>query len=348
MNRANNVGTADIENLVAALELLVVIKGWGMLLKHRAHGAVGDDNAGGERIHEGARTLRERCLSHDIKSRVGNMVKNSATVPPALRGARRLAVIVMIVGVAAAAAVGIFVVLTGDFDDTTAKILLTTAVVALFSATALCHLAVATRPVRFVGYIGLAASAVALLVALILTWVDWQENWDLQGNWGKALGVAGLLALFLAQANLLLLLAGRRHPAVRWSLYVTFVAIAGVYGMLLAPILSDGEFPPADFGETYWRIFGVVAILDALGTVVLPVLGSVLRGRESDTRRLTVAIPLGVYAQLADEARSQGQRVDELVLARLAEPVSRPANTAAKKPPSKPSSTRPSPSPGNP
>lgn len=256
------------------------------------------------------------------------MVKNPTTVPPALRGARRLAVIVMIVGVAAAAAIGIFVVLTGEFDDTTAKVLQTAAFVALFSATALCHLAVATRPVRFVGFTGLGASAVALVFALIITWVDWQENWDLQADWGKGFGVAGLLALFLAQVNLLLLLAGRKNPAVRWCLYVTFAAIAGVYGMLLVPILTDGEYPTADVSDAYWRIFGVIVILDALGTVVLPVLGTVLRGRESDTHRLTVDIPLGIYTGLVNEASSRGLRVDDLVLARLAESTPKPTKAA--------------------
>lgn len=248
------------------------------------------------------------------------MTKNPATVPPALRGARRLAVIVMIIGVAAAAAIGIFVVLTGDFNDTAAKVLQTAAFVALFSATALCHLAVATRPVRFVGFAGLAASAVALILALVITWVDWQSDWQLQADWGKGFGVSGLLALFLAQVNLLLLLAGRKHPAVRWSLYATFVAIAAVYGFLLPPILTDGAYPPEDSGETYWRIFGVVAILDALGTVVLPVLGTVLRGRESDTRRVTLDVPLGVYMRLSEEAQASQQRVEELMISRLDKP----------------------------
>ena len=49
--------------------------------------------------------------------------------------------------------------------------MLTTLVIALASVTALCHLAVVGRPVRIVGFIGLAASGVALVLGLTAIWI---------------------------------------------------------------------------------------------------------------------------------------------------------------------------------
>ena len=46
--------------------------------------------------------------------------------------------------------------------------------------------------------------------------------------------------------------------------------------MLAVPILTGFDFPGPG-ADAYWRIFGVVAILDALGTIALPVIGRVLR-----------------------------------------------------------------------
>jgi Mn2+/Fe2+ NRAMP family transporter len=58
----------------------------------------------------------------------------------------------------------------------------------------------------------------------------------------------------------------------------TLVAIAIVALMIILPIVTDGDIP-GESGDTYWRWFGAVAIVDALGTIVLPVIGRVLRPR---------------------------------------------------------------------
>ena len=52
--------------------------------------------------------------------------------------------------------------------------------------------------------------------------------------------------------------------------------------MLILPIATDGDIP-GDAGEAYWRWFGVTAIIDALGTIVTPILALFLR----DTRPAT-------------------------------------------------------------
>ncbi|GAA3110324.1 hypothetical protein GCM10020254_65490 [Streptomyces goshikiensis] len=50
---AHDVGAGDVEDLVAAFEVLEVLKGGVLRLEHRSHGSVGDDHAGRERLSEG-------------------------------------------------------------------------------------------------------------------------------------------------------------------------------------------------------------------------------------------------------------------------------------------------------
>ena len=194
---------------------------------------------------------------------------------PLVSGARKGAIYGIIISFSGAALVGIIALLGGDFGETQGKILLTTVLFGAFSITALCHLAIADRAMRIVGVSGLLASGAALVTGLVLIW----RSWDAPGfdDWLRAFATAGILAVSFAHANLLLLLAGRRRAAIRWGLAATLVAIAVVAVMIILPILTDGDIPGEDAADVYWRLFGVIAILDVLGTVVVPVLALFLR-----------------------------------------------------------------------
>lgn len=210
----------------------------------------------------------------------------------ALKGARRGTVIAIIVAFAASAIIGIYALLSGDMNETVGRVLGTTAIVGLASVSILCHLAIVGRAIRVVGFVGIAASLVAFVVAMVLIWTSWGENWDAQGQWGKALLLSGLLAGFLAQANLLLLLSTRRNRIIRITLQATFVTMAAVYIAVALLTLTDGHIAEG-WNEGYGRMTGVFAILDALGTVLSPVLGLVLKSKEpprlpGDGARVTV------------------------------------------------------------
>ena len=141
-----------------------------------------------------------------------------------LKGARRATVIVIIVAFAASAVIGIYALLAGNMNETVGKVLGTTAVVGLASVSILCHLAIVGRAIRVIGFVGIAASLVAFVTAMVMIWTNWAENWDAQGQWGKALLLSALLAGFLAQANLLLLLSTRKQPIIRYTLLATLDA----------------------------------------------------------------------------------------------------------------------------
>ena len=248
----------------------------------------------------------------------------------AIGAARKGAIYGIIVSFSLAAVVGIIALLSGDFGETQGRIVLTTLLLGATSITALCHLAIADRAMRIVGFVGLAASTVTLVTGLVLIWRDWgATDFD---EWLKVFATAGIIAVSFAHANLLLLLAGRRRAVIRIGLMVTLVMIAVVAIMIILPIVSEGEIPGVGNEEWYWRLFGVVGILDVLGTVVVPVLAifvkdapaiSVVDGADApadapaSTGHLTLTLPADVAAAIEYRAATDGVDATEAAIAAL-------------------------------
>ena len=120
-----------------------------------------------------------------------------------------------------------------------------------------------------VGITGAACSVVATGLALCLTW---SHNLDGLDVW-RVFGIAVALAASLAQASLLVALAEQRR-SLRPGLCATLLAIAVVAVMVIVPIATESGMTGG-----YWRAFGVIAILDVLGTVVVTALDSYLTSR---------------------------------------------------------------------
>ena len=225
------------------------------------------------------------------------MTETTVVLPSSVvRGSRRAAIIAIVASLAISALLGIIALLSGEFGQVQSKVLLTTLTVAGFGTTALCHLAVVSRRVRVVGFVGIGASVGAAICAFVLIWVEWSTWWEQTEWWLKSLAIFSIVAVSLAQANLLLLLAWRPQPLIRISLAVTLAAVAIVAVMVALPILTDGNIP-GDAGDSYWRVFGVIAILDALGTIALPILGLVLRSSATSHSGAPVATPSQPYSQ---------------------------------------------------
>ncbi|BBG02491.1 MULTISPECIES: hypothetical protein [Pseudonocardia] len=270
-----------------------------------------------------------------------------------VRGLRRAMIVAVVGSLLVASLLGIVALLGGDFGDLQIRIVLTTLVVAAFGTTALCHLAVVTRAVRVVGLAGIAASIGAAVCALLLIWRDWMSDTGPEEGLFKSLTVFTVLAISLAHANLLLLLAERRAPVIRAGLAATLLAIAIVAVMILLPVLTDGAIPGTDDGW-YWRWLGVAGIVDALGTVALPVLALVLRSRPDpapvattpaapgggqDSVRLVLDLPAGLAARLSGHAG--GGALENAVL----DAIDRGLAAAGPPPPAGPPSARSGPDP---
>lgn len=228
-----------------------------------------------------------------------------------IRGFRRVAVVAVVVSLAAAAALGIVALFSGDFGETQGKILGTTLLTGAFGVAALCHLAVVARPVRVVGILGLAVTAIAYAIGLMLVWRSGDADYDLLL---RAFGAAWVLAASFAHANLLLLMGRRRSRLLRIGLTATLVFVAVVAGMLLVPILTDGAIP-GDGRDPYWRWFGAVAILDALGTIVVPIAALFLRdGRDRGAEdSITVTLSGDTALRARRLAAERGEPVDRML-----------------------------------
>ena len=217
-----------------------------------------------------------------------------------MRDIRRGIVRVVLASFALAAAMGIFTLLNpGDFSDTEARVLLTTVVIGVESILALCYLSVAESRWRLVGSAGGLVSLVATVAALVMVWSESGEST------GKTFGVAIVLAVALAQASLLLALADR--PAVRLILWLTLATTVLVAIMCCIAILADG-----DVSGAFWRAFGVLAILNVLGSIVLIALG--LAGRRSPPAvDQDDSIAPATLGMLRSAAAARGVSVDALV-----------------------------------
>jgi signal transduction histidine kinase len=174
---------------------------------------------------------------------------------------RRIAATSTIGSFSVAALMGILALLAGgSFGEGQGRVLLTTLVVGCASICALCYLATAGTRWAAVGAIGAVVLVLPVVTSLLLVWVDWDSFGDGTEGLAKAFGIGVVGAATLAQVCLLLAVTGdRRLEAVlRPTIAVATLVALVACGMILGAGESDGA----------WRLLGILAILDVLGTLV--------------------------------------------------------------------------------
>jgi hypothetical protein len=217
-----------------------------------------------------------------------------------MKDVRRVVVTLVIGSFSVAALLGIIALIGGgELGETEGKVLLTTVIVGVESIAVLCYLAVSGRPTTVVGLVGALVSLLPFGIALALTWGGYDGDapvWDV-------FGVSVTIAATLAHACLLLALDRGR---LRLLLAGTLVAMAVVAAMICNAILN-GE----DLDDLYWRTFGVVAILDVLGTVVFAALG-IFRHRAKADAEPDLMTP-ALESRVIDAARTRGVSPAQLI-----------------------------------
>lgn len=160
-----------------------------------------------------------------------------------------------------AALAAILIFLFGEFQETEGRILITTLAVAGYSLIGLAATTRLARPPAWLAPLGLGLSAVGFVLMLALIWTE--PKGDVLGQ------IAGsVLVLAVAIAHAALLLPRRADPPAAGAvLRATLTASAILAAMLIRVILLD-----TDPGERYARWLGVVAVLDVLGTLLVPIL----------------------------------------------------------------------------
>lgn len=228
---------------------------------------------------------------------------------------RRAALTVAIASFGVAALMGIAALLSGgSFGETEVRVLLTTVVSGCGSLAALCCLVVLGSRFQGVGVTGLLVVLGTTLFTLLLVW----GGADIDSSQVvRAWGVCVTASASLAQTCLLLGGAGRR-ASLGFLIWVTAGLVALLALLVSAMILGwDG-------GEGTWRLVGVVAILDVLGTLVAISLGVFGRDHSATTSAgLTVTVPGTAAERLRTRSRETGRPVADLVgeaLSRYLEP----------------------------
>ena len=217
---------------------------------------------------------------------------------------RSLVVKLVIGSFSVAALMGIIALLAGgSFGETEGRILLTTVIVGVTSIAVLCYLATADKPFQVVGLLGGVTVLVPFAVALWLTWFD--EDGD-SVMW-RIFGIGVTVSASIAQACLLLALAYESRPIVRRLLFGTLALITVIAVLIIIPIV-DGS----DLTDAYWRFFGVVAILDVLGTITVAALQKFLPESKDRVDREPL-LSTALDSRIADAARERGVSRTELV-----------------------------------
>jgi len=174
----------------------------------------------------------------------------------------------MIISLSISALIGIFVFLLGDFGETEFRLLMTTLTIGGYSLTGLCcSVLYEKRKFTPLALSGMIISIIGFLYTVLVIWeaIDFDNDFTWQ-----ALIILIVLAASTAHSCLLLLIKSEKS-LVNGALSATIIFISIVALMLIILVLN--EF--GDVGEFYYRLLGVFAILDVLGTIVTPILNKV-------------------------------------------------------------------------
>jgi FtsH-binding integral membrane protein len=178
-----------------------------------------------------------------------------------------------------AAAVAIWALLSGSFDDTSVRILLTGLAAALCTLGGLAS-STALRlknPDRRIGEVTIGLSQITLLLALALIWIPNATDSD---TLARALGVTSVLMLAGAHASLLLARLRRRdtrtvHRLTRAAIVCATAAALLVSGLF---VMSNGPIAPP-----VWRLLGVLVVLAVLNTLLVPLARKITRDSQHIT-----------------------------------------------------------------
>ncbi len=174
----------------------------------------------------------------------------------------------MIISLSISALIGIFIFLLGDFGETEFRLLMTTLTIGGYSLTGLCcSVLYEKRKFTPLALSGMVVSIIGFLYTVLVIWeaIDFGNYFTL-----KALIILIVLAASTAHSCLLLLIKSEKS-LVNSALSATIIFVSIVALMLIILVLNKFD----GVGEFYFRLLGVFAILDVLGTIVTPILNKV-------------------------------------------------------------------------
>ena len=177
---------------------------------------------------------------------------------------RNIFLVVLITSLVVSALIAVGIFLFGTFGQMETRILLTTVAVGGFSLTGLCSsLLYDRRRLTVFAVVGMLAAVIGFLVTIGAVW----EMVSLGDVLWKAVELAIILSFSLAHSSLLLL--GRsEHALINWLLTATLACVVVIAVMLSYLVVSEFN----NISEFFFRLIGVFAVLDVLGTILVPII----------------------------------------------------------------------------
>jgi hypothetical protein len=179
---------------------------------------------------------------------------------------KKVFLVTLIASLSISALCAIIIFLLGDFGELQLKILVTTLTIGVFSLTGLCCATLLNKQ-RFplLAIFGIIASMWGILSINLLIWKI--VNWDTSDSYWNSVIITIILSFSIAHSCLLLLI-NSKSSIVKTSLVITLLSISIVaIGLIILTLI---EF--ANINNIWYRILGVFAVLDVLGTIVTPIL----------------------------------------------------------------------------
>jgi len=191
-------------------------------------------------------------------------------------GPKRIALWFLIISVAISAALGIIAILSGNFGDFEARVILTTVTI---SAASVCALAAGalweSRSERTFPGITVALAILAAAVIIIGIWGKISTT----GYW-KFSATVGVIALASAQACLISL--ARLAPRFAWTRTLALIAIFFLASLIIFAIYTEVS------SEGFFKTMGATAILVTALTIMMPIFHRLSRGDLPSTPGETV------------------------------------------------------------
>jgi hypothetical protein len=213
---------------------------------------------------------------------------------------RRFAGRALAAGLTIAALTAVVALVTGSFEDTEVRVILTSIGFAIASATAASGAAQRLKRSAALRALGTATALLSGVTFVLLALGLWTDDWGSEGIW-RAFGCTSVLAVAGAHACVVL---GARRPSdsdlIR-SLVVASVALAvlDTVGALL-PISGLAEDVAGDLAQLF------------AATLVLLVLTSVLPPIMRRIQTPSVTAPRTAMQRFAGEVEAVADRIDEL------------------------------------
>jgi hypothetical protein len=201
---------------------------------------------------------------------------------PRNSGAIRYGVLTLVAGLCLTASVAIWALVTGSFDGTSVRVLLSGLAAALCTLGGLAgSTALALKNAeRRVGEVTIALSQLTLALALALIWIPGATDGE---TLARAFGVTSVLTLAGAHAALLRSRVRRGDTRVVRGLTQAAIACGTSAALLVSGLFAASEGPVA---PAVWRLLGVLVVLAVLNTLLVPLARKVTRASEGRTADL--------------------------------------------------------------